>query len=54
MLMIIVHVFLRYYEGSLPVIVTSDPEVINEVFVKQFNNFYGRRVSLYRKIVRPV
>ncbi|KAF6023071.1 TBXAS1 [Bugula neritina] len=33
-----------YYEGSSPVIVTSDPDVIKEVFVKQFNNFYGRRL----------
>ena len=50
MLMIIVFIvlyFIRYYEGSLPVVVTSDPEIIKEVFVKQFNNFYGRRVSTF-------
>lgn len=44
MLMIIV--LLRYYEGSLPVVVTSDPEMIKEVFIKQFHNFHGRRVSV--------
>lgn len=49
MLMIIV--LLRYYEGSMPVIVTSDPEMIKEVFIKQFNNFYGRRVSIDIKVI---
>jgi len=44
-MLIITISLIRYYEGSSPVIVTSDPDVIKEVFVKQFNNFYGRRVS---------
>lgn len=33
-----------YYEGPKPVIVTSDINIINDVFVKQFNNFHGRKV----------
>ncbi|GMT20003.1 hypothetical protein PFISCL1PPCAC_11300, partial [Pristionchus fissidentatus] len=33
-------------EGSKNVLVTSDPDVINEIFVKQFDNFYGRRSNI--------
>lgn len=50
-MLIIILLFLRYYEGSSPVIVTSDPEIIKEVYVKQFNNFYGRRVSLICAVI---
>ncbi|GMT18987.1 hypothetical protein PFISCL1PPCAC_10284, partial [Pristionchus fissidentatus] len=34
-----------YKEGIKNVMVISDMELINEVFVKQFDNFYARRVS---------
>ena len=34
-----------YYEGHLPVLVTSDLDVIQDVFVNNFNNFTGRKVS---------
>lgn len=33
-----------YFEGHLPILVTSDLEIIQEVFIKQFNNFSGRKV----------
>ncbi len=33
-----------YYEGHLPVLVTSDIDVLHEVFVNQFNNFVGRKI----------
>nr|QEV83812.1 cytochrome P450 [Brachionus rotundiformis] len=33
-----------YYEGHLPVIVTSDLEIINEVFIKQYSCFMARKV----------
>lgn len=39
---------LRIYEGHRPVLITSDLEIIQEVFIKQFNNFSARRVSLKR------
>lgn len=32
------------YEGHLPVLVTSDPEIIQEVFVKQFHSFMARKI----------
>jgi hypothetical protein len=38
-----------YYEGPRPVIVTSDINIINDVFVKQFNNFHGRKVGCMMK-----
>jgi hypothetical protein len=33
------------YEGAHRVIVTSDPELLNDVFIKQFDNFHSRKVS---------
>ena len=32
-----------YYEGHLPVLVTSDLELIQQIFIKQYNNFSARR-----------
>lgn len=32
-----------YYEGSTPVVVVSDPDLMQEVFVKQFSSFHGRK-----------
>jgi len=43
-------IYCRMYEGSNAVLVTSDPDIIKEVYIKQFNNFYGRRVSLYPRV----
>ena len=34
-----------YYEGPTPVLVISEPEMVKEVFVKQFGNFHGRKVN---------
>jgi len=34
-----------YFEGPSPVIVTSDKDVLCEVFVKQFKAFHARKVS---------
>ena len=33
-----------YYEGHRPILVTSDLDIVNEIFIKQFNNFTGRKV----------
>lgn len=33
-----------YYEGHLPIMVTSDLNIIEEVFFKQFPNFTARKV----------
>lgn len=34
-----------YFEGPSPVIVTSDKDILSEVFVKQFKSFHARKVS---------
>jgi hypothetical protein len=36
-----------YYEGHLPILVTSDVDMVNEIFVKQFNHFSARKVRLF-------
>ena len=46
----VIHVkllFIRYYEGHLPVLVTSDLEIIEEIFFKQFSNFSARKVRYF-------
>ena len=37
----------RYYEGHTPVLVTSDIELIDEIYYKQFSNFSARKVSFH-------
>ncbi|CAF1580202.1 unnamed protein product, partial [Adineta ricciae] len=32
-----------YYEGHTPIIVVSDPDVLQDVFIKSFSNFHSRR-----------
>ena len=32
------------FEGHTPILVTSDPDLIQEVFIKQFSNFVARKV----------
>lgn len=34
-----------YYEGHTPVLVVSDPDVLQDVFVKSFSKFHSRRAS---------
>lgn len=34
-----------YFEGHQPIIVTSDLEIIQDVFLKQSSNFSGRKVN---------
>ena len=34
-----------YYEGPKPILVTSEPEFIKEVFVRQFSKFHARKVG---------
>ena len=36
--------FLSYYEGHLPILVTSDIELIDEIFYKKFSHFAARKV----------
>uniref|UniRef100_A0A914X045 Cytochrome P450 n=1 Tax=Plectus sambesii TaxID=2011161 RepID=A0A914X045_9BILA len=33
-----------YYEGGTPVLVTSDLDILHDVFVKQFDSFHGRKL----------
>jgi len=33
-----------YFEGPNPVLVTSDKDILSEVFVKQFKSFHARKV----------
>jgi cytochrome P450 len=37
------------YEGSLPIFVVSDPDFLQEVFIKQFPVFPARKASLFDK-----
>ena len=41
-----------YHEGQRKVLVVSDLEMLNEILVKQFENFHARAVSLVRKWMR--
>jgi hypothetical protein len=34
-----------YFEGHYPILVTTDVELIQEIFIKQFNNFTARKVD---------
>lgn len=34
-----------YYQGHLPILVTSDLDIIQEVFIKQSKNFSARKVK---------
>jgi hypothetical protein len=36
------------YEGHIPILVTSDIDIIQEVFIKQFSSFMARKVYLQR------
>jgi cytochrome P450 len=38
------HIF-GYFEGRTPILVVSDPDVLQDVFVKSFSKFHSRRVS---------
>lgn len=33
-----------YYEGHLPILVTSDLNLIEQIFIKQYSNFSARKV----------
>ena len=41
------HLCGRFYLGRTPYLVTSDPEILKEITIKQFDNFSDRTVSLY-------
>jgi hypothetical protein len=41
----------RYFEGPLPVLVTSDLDIVKEVFIKDFSKFTGRKVR-HAKLLR--
>ena len=38
--------FASYYEGHTPILVTSDLEMIQEIFFDQFENFTARKVRI--------
>ena len=33
------------YQGAIPTLVVSDPDFLQEVFIKQFSSFHGRRLN---------
>lgn len=33
-----------YFEGHTPILVISDPDVLQEIFIKSFSNFHSRRL----------
>lgn len=39
--------FLSYFEGHLPVLVTSDVDMIQEIFIKKFPHFSARKVKIF-------
>ena len=39
------------YQGSIPTFIVSDPDFLQEVFIKQFNVFYGRREDFSNRII---
>lgn len=42
------------YEGTLPVFVVSDPDFLQEVFIKQFSVFYARKITLLDGIAHNI
>ncbi|CAF1380892.1 unnamed protein product, partial [Didymodactylos carnosus] len=38
-----------YYEGDIPVWTTSNVDFLNEVFIKQFSNFYSRKTTIFTR-----
>ena len=36
----------RYYMAGTPVLVTADPDMAREIFIKQFDKFEERRVNM--------
>lgn len=35
----------RYYQGHLPILVTSDLSLVEEIFIKQYSNFSARKMG---------
>ena len=36
----------RIFEGHLPILITSDLDIIQEIFIKQSSNFSARKVDI--------
>ena len=36
----------RIFDGHMPILIISDPDMVQEIFVKQFSNFSARRVKI--------
>ncbi|CAF4004958.1 unnamed protein product [Rotaria sp. Silwood1] len=36
-----------YFEGHTPILVISDPDILQDVFIKSFSNFYSHRDQLF-------
>ena len=43
--MVSIKALFSFYEGHIPVLVTSDVDIIQEVFIKQYGNFSARKVK---------
>ena len=41
----ILYFLLSIFDGHLPILIISDPDMVQEIFVKQFSNFSARRVK---------
>ena len=39
-----------YFEGHTPILVVSDPDILQDVFIKSFSNFHSRDGSSLSKI----
>ena len=46
--------YFSYFEGHSPVLVTSDLDIIQEVFIKQYSNFSGRKVTYLVCFLAPI
>ena len=42
----------RYYVGRRPIIIAADPEMLEQIFIKEFSNFHSRPVCM-RMIFLP-
>lgn len=40
-----------YYQGHLPILVTSDLDIIQEVFIKKSKNFSARKVNEFKLVI---
>lgn len=42
------------YEGTVPIFVVSDPDFLQEVFIKQFSVFHTRKITIFDDIAHSI